>query len=207
MALRDAVGFVNGLRRVAGALYAETTAEFQRTLTGSQPCRAVRESRAPWSEYGEMRWMRGGGRDSEYFPEWSGLEEGLPGLSRRDGESVANLSPAQQSTLVPGKAGQRPTEMDTSNGVFPPKPSLSPPLPPPWGQSPKGSGRSYHTHTRQLRPLPVWHNRHQVQWFHSSTRLGNETVVGGAGHVETTDKKPAKPKQKVNYMYTCTCTR
>ena len=226
MALRDAAGFLSGLRRVAAALYAETTSELQRTLSGSSLASSLYKSAGGetgmrWSEYGELRWARGlfngvkssGGRPgTEFFPEWGGFEEGFPssegfpGTFKHSGEEPSNLPPpAHHENVSPSVAGQHGTTQTTNTETSlsrppPPPPPTPPPTPLPSSlpPGPSGSGRGVHTLACLSRPHTVWHNGQLRAWFHSGTEFGNETVVGGGSSSagHAENAKSKSPKPK-----------
>ena len=215
MALRDAAGVLNGLKKVAEALYTETSLELQRSLPplASSLYKTAEETGREWSEYGELRWAKSGCNGSsgsgfprfssgtEYFPEWKGFEEeGFPTTS-----GFSGLPKQQESDSAATQYNQTHTSVKYSDqGVVITPPSTFPSsLPPSVGDMSKGNRRSYHTFTRQHPPRShsMLHNNHGRMWFHSSTWYGNETVVGGGSstrRVETATKsKRPRPKQKV----------
>ena len=201
MALRDVAGVLNGLKKIAAAVYVESARELERTLgsssgLGSSLFRSASEAGRGWSEYGWTRWTRRqcsggsssrGGLDVEFFPEWGEVEEGLFPTTLSGPDSLSGSRTVSSVAEVVEEESKNP-----------------PPFPPPPVGS-LGNGRSYHTfaasHTHLSR-LPSrgvcsrWQRR-----FHSSTRSGNETVVGGGPSstesLDSAKRKSPKPKQKV----------
>ena len=211
MALRDVAGVLNGLRKVATALYTETTSELQNSLSGGRSVAAsslYKTAGQGWSEYGELKWASkwrsSGGFDGEFFPEWGDLENGnlFPttensfGPPQHKGEDAPKIPPPQQSTV------DRVEPVDKTS-ILPP-----PPSPPTYGQHPVGRSREYHTLATRHTRLLAQRGGSSWQWFHSSTRYGDETVAGSGsrseGPVDSTAKsKPPKPKQKVSLHLCC----
>ena len=210
MALRDVTGVLNGLRKVAAALCGETTSELQKSVSSgrsglgpaaSSLCKTAGEAGRNWSDYGELRWARrgcGGGSsgvlDTEYFPDWGEVDERLfpttesfPGSLKHDSRPVPRVAPPQQLRVEEGVGEELPHS--------PPPP---PPPPSPHPSLGQGRGREYHTLAPHLFHTPVVRGGSCQRWFHSSTRSGNETVVGGGSRsAGSVDSATPKPKQKV----------
>lgn len=185
MALRDAAGLLNGLRRVAAALYVEGASEIQHALSKS-PLQPVASSiyetaenvssGAGWTEEVLYCKRRGLGLGND-FPEWTGFEEGYFPVSDSEPELVN--SPA---TTV------GPSSQTHQDRVLPNIPAPPPPL----GHGPGWNGRRYHTLIR-----PHCHRR----WFHSGTKYRSDTLVTAShtsGHVETSKTKTTTSKQKAH---------
>ena len=207
MALRDVAGVLNGLRKVAAALYAETTSELQHSLSGSRSglgpaaCSLYRSTSQGLTEYGELKWAGkwSGGAGRDFFPEWEELEDQR--LFPTTDNSSSSLQHDVEVPKIPSSLGSKVNKLGEES-PFPPRP------PPP--QPPAGNSRGYHTlaPTNSHSPHhPVYGGGSRRQWFHSGTRYGNETVVGGGSRSEgtadsTAKKKPSKPnKQKVENMH------
>lgn len=202
MALRDAAGLLNGLRRVAAALYVEGAAEIQHALSKSplQPVASSLYETAEGVASGGVGWTeeivyckrRGLGLGND-FPEWTGFEEGYFPVSESGSDNGAEMnSTTAPNTAVKSDAGlSSPPRQDR----MPPK-SLTPPL----GRGPGwNGGRNYHTLMRP-RPHSACHYTHG-RWFHSSAGYLSDTAVtaGRSSPPIDTSKTKTKPptsKQK-----------
>lgn len=215
MALRDAAGLLNGLKRVTVALYAEGASELQHALSNSplQPltsslCKTAVKSASGLGWTGEGGYSRLRGLRDD-FPEWTGFEEGFPssesflGSFKHNGR---NFPPPTDHNTEPSEAALTlPQARDTPPPSPPKWPSSGPPpLGHRPGSGPGWSGRQYHTLAQPCLACCHAHRR----WFHSSTRYRSDTVVGdgAARSVEASKSKSSKPKQKVHLHvcdYTC----
>lgn len=189
MAFRDAACLLNGLRRVAAALYVEGASEIRHALSKS-PLQPVASSIYESAENvaGGVGWTevlyckRSGLGLGNDFPEWTGFEEGYFPVSK----SFPNSGPELNSPATIATA-EGPSSQTHEDRVFPKIPS---PPPPPLGRGPGWNGRQYHT---LIRP----HCRRR--WFHSGTKYRSDTLVTTnrtSGHVETSKTKTTTTKQK-----------
>lgn len=191
MALRDAVGLLNGLRRVAAALYVEGASEIQHALSKSAVGTSLYEtaegvaSGVSWTEEVVYCKRRGLGLGND-FPEWTGLEEGYFPVSESFPDSRAEVnSSTGLNTAVKSDAG--PSSQDRI-----PSKSLTPPL----GRGPGwNGGRQYHT---LVRPRSAHHRIHG-RWFHSSATFYSDTLVTtgrSSRPMDTSKAKTSTSKQK-----------
>lgn len=194
MALRDAAGLLNGLRRVAAALYVEGASEIQHALSKS-PLQPVATSLyetaegvasgVAWSEEVVYCKRRGLGLGND-FPEWTGFEEGYFPVSENFHDSRAEVN--SLNTAVESDGG---LSSQAHQDRLPPKSST-----PPLGRGPGWNGsRQYHTLVQQHSARHRMHGR----WFHSSAACYSDTVVT-AGRtsrpVDTSKTKTPTSKQK-----------
>ena len=211
MALRDLAGVLTGLRKVAAAVCAEATTELQNSLSRAPaPSSLYKTASQDWIEYGELKWAgkwsNGGGFDREFFPEWGEKEDQqLFPMGSWNEPSTGSIS---SGSLHRDTDGVTTTPLSQQLGANKDSP-ISPP-PASLDQNPVGTtSRQSHTLAQQRRAhlprQPASRGGSSRRWFHSSTRYGNETVVGGGsrsrsegGTVDSAAKKKhPKPKQKV----------